>query len=340
MRLESRDMPSVVFTSSAYGCPVSVAMKSIRAAPRQPRPFHSVRACHPPSPPHRRDPLSLRAWNTRSGPVGKNSRTPSERVTTCLKQCGRRRPAGLVASRGARFPKHRLRAGDLRLSPHPPRPRLPDLPGRHRGRHRPRSGEIHPHRPHRPPPRHRHGGLSPSRDPPTSARRPHRRHHQATQPQPQPKTAQLPPRHQARPPQQLPSQTIRGHRIPLRRPVGLLRDHRRPPAVRRRARRPGSARRISRRAPLWRAWTVAAIWSKALEALGSGCGWLRDARPLSYRGRAPCGGCGVVSSSASSARSASSRSGCDGGVAGLGAVRRCRGAGSAGVRGSGSGRRR
>jgi hypothetical protein len=35
-------MPGVVFTSSAYGCPVSVTMKSIRAEPRQPRPSHSV----------------------------------------------------------------------------------------------------------------------------------------------------------------------------------------------------------------------------------------------------------------------------------------------------------
>ena len=42
--------------------------------------------------------------------------------------------------------------GDLRLPAHPLRDQRPDLPGRHRSRHRPRPGQIHAHRPHHPPP--------------------------------------------------------------------------------------------------------------------------------------------------------------------------------------------
>ena len=50
--------------------------------------------------------------------------------------------------------------GDLGLPPDQLRPLRPDLPGRHRGRHRPRPGEVQAHRPRRPPGR-RPGGFPP-----------------------------------------------------------------------------------------------------------------------------------------------------------------------------------
>jgi hypothetical protein len=43
-------------------------------------------------------------------------------------------------------------AGDLRLPAHPLRHQRPDLPGRHRGWHRPGPGQVQADRPHRPPP--------------------------------------------------------------------------------------------------------------------------------------------------------------------------------------------
>src|SRR5258708_7728304 len=51
--------------------------------------------------------------------------------------------------------------GDLRLPAHPLGHIRPDLQSRHRGRHRPRPGQVQAHRPHRPPPGRRPGGLSP-----------------------------------------------------------------------------------------------------------------------------------------------------------------------------------
>ena len=51
--------------------------------------------------------------------------------------------------------------GTLRLPAHPLRDQRTDLPGRHRGRHRPRPHQIQAHHPDRPPPGRRPGGLSP-----------------------------------------------------------------------------------------------------------------------------------------------------------------------------------
>ena len=99
---------------------------------------------------HRPARLRRRSW-PRPITSGGNTRpaTTSSRPTCAgrARSCGRASPT--------RPP------GDLRLPADPLRDQRPDLPGRDRGRYRPRPGQVPAHRADRPPPGHRPGGLSP-----------------------------------------------------------------------------------------------------------------------------------------------------------------------------------